>query len=63
MGRCTRKQLIQRSRGHEIRFKELGRGRDGGQGDVKSFRTNASNPKSALRKLRKRGRILSIRPA
>ena len=46
---------------YEVRFKEDGKGRDGGFGKVKAFRTNASSPKKALKKMRKRGRILSIR--
>lgn len=49
----------------KVRFKEEGRGRDGGLGKVKSFTLGASNhkkaSKKASRKLRKRGRILSIR--
>lgn len=46
---------------YEIRFKENGKGRDGGFGPVKSFCTFASSPQKAQKKLRKKGKILSIR--
>jgi len=45
-----------------VRFKELCNGRDGGMGPVKSFKTTATNPDAAARRLRKkRVRILSVR--
>lgn len=45
-----------------VRFKELGTGRDGGSGPVKSFKTTARNPDAAASKLRKkRVRVLSVR--
>jgi len=46
---------------YRIKFRELDKGRDGGQGKIKAFQCSASNPKKALRKLRKRGKIISIR--
>ena len=46
---------------YEIRFKESSKGRDGGLGKVKAFRTSASSPQKAIKKMRKKGRILSIR--
>jgi len=47
-----------------VRFKEIGTGRDGGFGSVKSFRTTARDPQAATRKLRKKGvRVLSVRRA
>lgn len=48
---------------YRIKFKEAGKGRDGGDGPVKSFKTSASNPRAAGNKLRKPNcRIISIRP-
>jgi len=41
-----------------VRFRELGAGRDGGLGAVKSF---VSNAKNARKKMRKRAIIVSIR--
>lgn len=44
-----------------IRFRELDKGRDGGLGPVKSYKCVARNGEDAKRKLRKRGRIISVR--
>lgn len=44
-----------------IRFQEFNKGRDGGLGPVKSFKTSAKNGNDAARKLKKRGKIISIR--
>ncbi len=42
----------------KVRFREIGTGRDGGLGNVKSYISSAKNAKS---KLRKRAVIISIR--
>ena len=44
-----------------VKFKELNGGRDGGLGEVKSFKTTARDSQGACRKLRKKARILSVR--
>ncbi len=44
-----------------VRFKELGTGRDSGDGEVKSYKCKAKNCNDAARRLRKRGRIISVR--
>lgn len=41
-----------------VRFREVGKGRDGGLGDVKSF---IGSSKNAKKKLRKNAIIISIR--
>ena len=41
-----------------VRFREIGKGRDGGLGDVKSF---ISSSKQAQKKLRKNAIIVSVR--
>ena len=41
-----------------VRFREIGKGRDGGLGNVKSF---LSSSKNARKKLRKNAIIVSIR--
>jgi len=46
-----------------VRFKELNKGRDGGFGPTKSFKTTARNTDAAARRLRKRAVILSVRKA
>lgn len=46
---------------YRIKFRELNKGRDGGSGKIKAFQCFAASPKKALRKLRKRGNIISIR--
>jgi hypothetical protein len=44
-----------------VRFRETNKGRDGGLGPVKSYKCFASSADGAKRKLRKKGRIISIR--
>ena len=46
-----------------VKFKELNGGRDGGLGEIKSFRTTARTPQDAARKMRKKGRVISVRKA
>ncbi len=44
-----------------IRFRQKN-GRDGGYGPVKSFKTTASSPKKAVRKMKKKGgEVVSVR--
>ena len=45
---------------YRVRFKEMN-GRNGGFGETKSFKTSASGPHDASRKLRKKGVVISVR--
>jgi len=45
----------------KVKFRELNKGRDGGLGDVKSYKCFAKDGNDAARRLRKRGRIISVR--
>ncbi len=44
-----------------VRFRELDKGRDGGLGEVKSYKCFAKNGHEAARRLRKRGKVISVR--
>jgi len=44
-----------------VRFREIGKGRDGGFGDVKSCKLSLRNPDDASNKLRRRAVIISVR--
>lgn len=46
-----------------VRFKEPNKGRNGGFGPTKSFKTVARDQNSAARKLRKHATIVSVRKA
>jgi len=50
-----------RIRTYRVRFRETGRGRDGGLGDVKSCKMSLRTPNQASGKLRKRGIVVSVR--
>ena len=50
-----------KSRTYRVRFREIGKGRDGGYGDVKSCKMNLRKPNDAGSKLRKRAVIISVR--
>lgn len=44
-----------------VKFKELNGGKNGGLGEVKSYKTTARDPQAAAKKMRKKGKILSVR--
>jgi hypothetical protein len=46
-----------------IRYQELGTGRDGGLGPVKSLKKTLNSPKDAKKKLRAHAVIVSVRKA
>lgn len=55
--------MSKRSTVFRVRFKEPNKGRDGGYGPTKSFKTTARDQNSAAKKLRKRAVIISVRKA
>jgi hypothetical protein len=50
-----------RIRTYRVRFRELGKGRDGGLGDVKSCKMSLRQPNQASGKLKKRATVISVR--
>jgi hypothetical protein len=48
-------------RTYRVKFKEIGKGRDGGFGDPKTCKMSLRDPNQAGSKLRKRAVIISVR--
>lgn len=50
-----------KTRVFRVRFREIGKGRDGGLGDTQACKLSLRNPNDASTKLRKRAVIISVR--